>query len=145
MAERNVPILKSLGIEVGTKAYHTKTITEADVLSFADVSGDFNPVHMSEEFARKTSFGGRIVHGVLILGLISAAIAKLPGLAVYMSQTATFLKPVRIGDSITATAEVIDTDDIKGIIQVRTICMNTNNETIVDGEARIKIFEQPSL
>ncbi|MBA7702388.1 hypothetical protein ES703_111155 [subsurface metagenome] len=120
MTENKSSLLVSLGINVGIKTRHVKTITEADVLLFAEVSGDSNPVHMSEEFAMKTFFRGRIVHGMLAAGLISAAIAKLPGLVIYMSQTVKFLRPIRIGDSITAMAEVIAKDDTKRTLQVKT-------------------------
>ena len=99
--------LKSFGIDVGLKTTQMKTITEADIALFAGVSGDFSPVHVCEDYAKKTSFGGRIAHGMLVAGLISAAVAKLPGLVVYLSQTVKFLKPVRVGDSITAMIEAI--------------------------------------
>lgn len=134
-------ILKSLNINVGTKTRHVKTITEADVMRFAELSGDFNPVHVSEDFARKTLFGGRIAHGMLVAGFISAAVAKLPGLVIYLSQTVKFLKPVRIGDSITATAEVIDKDDTKGILKLKTTCINQDDETVVSGESRVRIYK----
>jgi len=143
MAVSTSSIITSLGINVGTKTYHVKTITEADVMRFAEVSGDFNPVHMSEEFAEKTFFRGRIVHGILTAGLISAAIAKLPGLVIYLSQALRFLKPIRIGDSITATAEVVEKDDIKGTLKVKTTCVNHNGEIVLDGEAKVKIYQRP--
>jgi 3-hydroxybutyryl-CoA dehydratase len=134
-------VLKSLNINVGMKTCHVKTITEADVMRFAELSGDFNPVHVSEDFARKTLFGGRIAHGMLVAGLISAAVAKLPGLVIYLSQTVKFLKPVRIGDSITATAEVIDKDDRKGILKLKITCVNQDDETVVSGESSVRIYK----
>jgi 3-hydroxybutyryl-CoA dehydratase len=134
-------ILKSLNINIGTKTSHVKTVTEADVMRFAELTGDFNPVHVSEDFARKTLFGGRIAHGMLIAGLISAAVAKLPGLVIYLSQTMKFLKPVRIGDSLTATVEVIDKDDTKGILQLKTSCVNQDDETVVSGEGSVRIYK----
>lgn len=135
--------LKVLGIGIGMKVNHMKTITEADIMRFAELSGDFNPVHVSEDFAKKTLFGHRIAHGMLVAGLISAAVAKLPGLVIYLSQTVNFSKPVRIGDSVTVTAEVIGKDDIKGILQMKTICVNQNSEIVVDGEAKVKIYQRP--
>ena len=119
MAEKEISILEKLGVDIGYKTTHTKTITEDDVKQFAEVSGDFNPVHMSEEYARKTPFGGRIAHGVIAIGLISAAVAKLPGLVILISHTSRFLKPVRAGDTITATAEVVDTRQDKGIVTLK--------------------------
>ncbi len=143
MTENKSSLLASLGINVGTKTRHVKTITEADIMRFADISGDYNPVHMSESFAEKTFFNGRIAHGMLVAGLISAAVARLPGLVIYLSQTVNFLKPARVGDSVTATAEVIEKDDVKGILKVKTICLNQNGEILVDGEGRVRIYQPP--
>lgn len=144
MTESRSSILTSLGINVGTRTDYVKTITEADIMRFADVSGDFNPVHISENFAKKTVFGGRIVHGMLVMGLISAAVTKLPGLVIYLSQTVEFLKPVRVGDSITAMAEVVEKDDIKEILKVKTTCVNQNGEMVVNGEGRVRIYQRPA-
>ncbi len=101
-------ILKKLGVEIGLRRSQARTISAADIDTFADLSGDHNPDHMDEEYGKKTIFGGRIAHGVISLGLLSAAMAQLPGLPIFMSQSIRFLKPVRIGDTITASAEVID-------------------------------------
>ena len=109
MTDKNIPILEKLGVDIGYKTTHTKTITEADIAMFAEVSGDFNPVHMSEEYAQKTFFSGRIAHGVISLGLLSAAMTKYPGLTIFLSQSIKFLKPVRIGDTITAINESLET------------------------------------
>lgn len=144
MAENKSLILSSLGINVGTKTHFIKTITEADIKRFAEISGDFNPVHMSDDFAKRTPFGDRIAHGMLAAGFISAAVAKLPGLVIYISQTINFLKPVRINDSINATAEVISKDDIKQILQIKTICLNQNGEIVIDGQAKVKIYQPPA-
>ena len=141
MRENKDSLLVSLGINVGTKTHHVKTITEADIMRFAEVSGDFNPLHMSDAFARETLFGGKIAHGMLVAGFISAAAAKLPGLVVYLSQTLRFLKPVRVGDCITATAEVVEKDDTKGTLKVKTTCVNQNGQTVVNGEGRVRIYD----
>jgi 3-hydroxybutyryl-CoA dehydratase len=79
MTKDKSSILTSLGINVGTRTHHIKTIIEAGIMRFAEVSGDFNPVHIYGDFAKKTLFGGRIAHGMLVAGLISAAVPKLPG------------------------------------------------------------------
>ena len=142
--ENKSSILTSLDIDVGTKRHHVKTITEADIMHFADISGDFNPVHVSEDFAKKTLFGSCIAHGMLVAGLISAAVAKLPGLVIYLSQTVEFLKPVRVGDSITASAEVTGKDYVKGILTLKTLCINQKGETVVNGEGRVKIYQPPA-
>ena len=139
-----ISILEGLGIAVGLKTTHMKTITEADVVLFAGVSGDFNPVHVCEEYAKKTFFGGRIAHGALAQALLSAAMAKLPGLVIYLSQSIKFLKPIKIGDTITAIAEVVETRKDKGIVRLNNICINQNRETVVEGEATVRIYGPPS-
>ena len=136
-------ILDKLGVDVGTKVSHMKTVTETDIGMFAGVSGDFNPVHMCEEYAKKTFFGGRIAHGVIAIGLISAAMTKLPGLVIFLSDSNKFLAPVRIGDSITVTAEVIKAKKDKGIITLKTTCTNQKGETVVEGEWMLRLYKPP--
>jgi len=143
MAEKT--ILDKLGVDVGYKVSHIKTVADADVHTFAEVSGDFNPVHVREEYAKKTLFGGRIAHGALMQAYLSAAMAKLPGLVIFLSQTLKFLKPVRIGDTITAKAEVTETRRDKGIVILKNVCANQNGEVVVEGEATVRLFEEPSL
>lgn len=142
MAKQN--ILDKLGVDVGFKTTYVKTVTEADIVNFAGVSGDFNPVHMSEEYAKKTSFGGRIAHGVIAMGLLSAAMAKLPGLSILLSLSARFSRPVRIGDTITAIAEVTGTRQERGIVTLKSTCVNQKGETVVEGEATCMLSEAPS-
>jgi len=143
MAEKEVSILEKLGVDVGTKVTHMKTITEADIVLFAGVSGDFNPVHTCEEYAKKTFFGGRIAHGVIALGLISAAMTKLPGLVIFLSDSNKFLAPVRIGDTIAATGEVINARKDKGIITLKTTCTNQKGENVVEGEWTVRLYGAP--
>ena len=97
-------------IKVGDKATFTKTVTQADDLLFAGISGDFNPVHIDEQYAKTTMFKTRIVHGAYTVSLISAVIGmKLPGPGcIYGSQTVKFVNPVHFGDTLTAVAEVIE-------------------------------------
>ena len=142
MAEE-ASVLDKLGIDIGFKTSHMKTVTEADIVLFAGVSGDFNPAHVAEEYAKKTFFGGRIAHGALSQALLSAAMSKLPGLVVYLSQSVRFLKPIRIGDTITATAEVKETRKDKDIIILINTCTNQNGEVVVEGEAAIRLYEAP--
>ena len=134
-------ILGNLGVDIGYKTAHVKTVTEADIALFAEVSGDFNPLHVNEEYASKTFFGGRIAHGAFTQALLSAAMAKLPGLVVFLSQSVRFLKPVMIGDTITATAEVTDTRPEKGIVTLKNTCTNQKGETVVEGEAACRLYE----
>lgn len=144
MTEKGVTILDKLGVDVGTKVSHVKTVTEADIVLFAGVSGDFNPVHMADEYAKKTLFGGRIAHGVIPLGLISAAMTRLPGLVIFLSDSNRFLAPVRIGDTITATGEVVSVRKDKGIVTLKTGCTNQKGERVVEGEWTIRLYEAPS-
>ena len=128
-------------IDVGTSVEFTKTISEADIERFAAASGDTTPLHLDDEFAQKTRFRGRIAHGTLVGGLISAALARLPGLVVYLSQDLEFYNPVRIGDRVTADIEIVE--DL-GDDQYR---LNTTvvdgDDTLIDGEAVVLIDEMP--
>jgi 3-hydroxybutyryl-CoA dehydratase len=128
-------------IEVGQSADFTKNISDEDVKLFAKITGDFNPVHLDEVAASKSQFGGRIAHGMLTAGLISAAIAgKLPGPgSVYLSQSLRFTAPVRIGDTVTATIRVIELVPAKRRIRLSTVCTNQNGGTVVDGEALVTV------
>ncbi|MDI6772058.1 MAG: MaoC family dehydratase [bacterium] len=121
----------------GQKASATRTVTEADVETYAHLTGDLNPLHMDPAFASASRFGGRIAHGMLTAGLISAVLGMyLPGPGgIYLSQTLTFLKPVRIGDTITATAEVTAYDAERRRLRLRTSCVNQRDEAVLDGEA----------
>jgi 3-hydroxybutyryl-CoA dehydratase len=99
---------------------------------------------LSQEYAEKTLFGGRIAHGVIAVGLLSAAMDKLPGLSILLSLSVKFLKPVRIGDTVTAIVEVIDTRQDKGIVTLKNTCINQNGEVVVEGEAKCRLFEEPA-
>ncbi len=126
-------------IKIGQKAELKRTVTEEDIEKFADVSGDRNPIHLDEEFAKKTIFQGRIAHGMLSAAFISTVLAsKLPGPgSIYLKQELIFKKPIRIGDTIIITVEVIDKDDEKERITLRTTCTNQHNEMVVDGKALV--------
>jgi len=143
MTEKEVSILDKLGVDVGTKVSHMKTITETDIIMFAGVSGDFNPVHICETYAKETFFGGRIAHGVIVLGLISAAMTKLPGLVIFLSDSNRFLAPVRIGDTITAIGEAINVRKDKGIVTLKVTCTNQKGEAVVEGEWAVRLYEAP--
>ncbi len=123
--------------QIGETASFSKTITESDIYTYAGLSGDFNPVHVNAEFAQKTRFKERIAHGMLTASLISAVLGmKLPGPgAIYLSQQMEFLKPVRIGDTITATAEVQAYNPDKRILTLRTTCTNQRGEQVLEGRA----------
>lgn len=122
---------------LGQQATFTKPISGADVAQFAEITGDSNPLHVDEEFASRSRFGGRIAHGILTAGLISTVIGmQLPGPGgIYVSQTLNFLKPVRIGDTITAAAEVLSYDAARRRLRLKTTCVNQRDELVLDGEA----------
>ena len=130
-------------LELGQSAEFVKTISSEDVSLFAQVTGDFNPVHLDEAEATKSVFGGRVAHGMLTAGLISATLAgKLPGPgSVYLSQTLRFTAPVRIGDTVTARVEVIEMIVPKRRVKLSTVCRNQNGEKVVDGEAIVLVPE----
>ena len=123
--------------EIGEQAGLTKTITEADVMAFAGLVGDTNPLHLDDAYARQTRFGRRIAHGMLTAGLISAVLGtQLPGLgAIYLSQTLKFLAPVYLDDTITATVQVIAWRPDKRIVTLKTRCSNQEGQEVLIGEA----------
>lgn len=107
-------------VDIGLKISFVKTITDQDIRKFADVSGDFHPLHLDDEYASRTIFGERVAHGILTVGLISAALARLPGVVVYLTQSAKFIRPVKIGDTIEALAEVMEKTAEKSEVRLRT-------------------------
>jgi 3-hydroxybutyryl-CoA dehydratase len=126
-------------LHVGDTARFSKTISEADVYMFAGVTGDLNPAHVNEEYAKGTFFKTRIVHGMLTASLISTVVGTmLPGPGtVYMRQEVSFLAPVKFGDTITAVAEVAEIMADKKKVRLKTYCINQENQTVVDGEALV--------
>ncbi|CAB3774251.1 MaoC family dehydratase [Paraburkholderia humisilvae] len=123
---------------VGMSATYRKQLIERDVLLFADACGDRNPVHLDEQYARATPFGGRIVHGMLAASVISAAIAsQLPGPgSVYLSQDLKFMRPVRLGDTVDATITVSEIITQMRRVLLRTIC-KVKDEVVISGQALI--------
>ena len=113
-------------MNVGDAAEMAKTVTETDVYLFAGITGDFNPAHVNEAYAKNTFFKGRIAHGMLSAGFISAVLAmKLPGPGtIYLSQFMEFKAPVRIGDTVTARVEVKEKVTEKNRVKLRTTCVN---------------------
>ena len=123
--------------QVGQQASVTRTISESDVYLFAGITGDLNPAHTNEEYAKKTHFKTRIAHGMLSAGLISAVLGmKLPGpVTIYTGQTIKFLAPVHIGDTITATAEIQSLDLNRNRVVLTTTCTNQGGRVVITGEA----------
>jgi 3-hydroxybutyryl-CoA dehydratase len=125
-------------MKVGMSAETTKTITDADIVLFAGVSTDFNAVHMDEEYARTTPFGGRIAHGMLSASLLSAVLGnQLPGPGVvYLSQSLRFRAPVRIGDTVHARVTVKEVLAEKCRVVLDTVC-TVLDKVVIDGEAMV--------
>jgi 3-hydroxybutyryl-CoA dehydratase len=120
-------------------------VSEADVSLFAEVTGDINPVHLDEEYANGTLFQGRICHGMLSAGLVSAALAnKLPGIGtIYLGQNLQFTAPVRIGETVRAEVEVVDLNVQKNIAKLRTTCTTQNGTVVIKGEATVVPPKKP--
>ena len=124
-------------LKIGDSASSTKTFTDSDVRTFAEISGDKNPIHLNEEYAAQTRFGRRLVHGILTSGMISALLGmRLPGPgSIYIKQTLNFRAPVYIGDTITATVTVAKVRADKPIVTLNTVCENQDGRVVIDGEA----------
>ena len=129
----------------GMTAVFGKTITDADILMFAGVSGDTNPVHLNEEFAAGTAFQGRIAHGMLTASLISTVLGtKLPGPGcVYLSQNLKFLAPVRVGDTVRAEVIITAIDRLRRRVTFATAC-KVGGKSVLEGEAVTVVPRRPA-
>lgn len=127
-------------LSVGMTETYSKTVSSSDVVGFAEITGDRNPIHLSEHFAAKTPFKGRIAHGLYTASLISAVIGtRLPGPgAIYISQTLKFLAPVKIGDTVDAIVEVIELIAQKQRARLSCKC-KVGDTVVLEGEAMVKI------
>jgi 3-hydroxybutyryl-CoA dehydratase len=132
----------AMGLKIGDKFSKDRLVTDELIRKFAEVSGDHNPIHLDDDFAKTTRFGKRIAHGMLSGAFISAVLGyefeerKI----VYLSQTLKFTAPVFIGDTVTATATVRKIREDKGIVTIETICTNQNGDMLVTGEALVMIL-----
>jgi 3-hydroxybutyryl-CoA dehydratase len=127
-------------LSIGMTETYSKTVRSSDVVGFAEITGDRNPIHLSEHFAAKTPFKGRIAHGLYTAGLISAVIGtRLPGPgAIYISQTLKFLAPVKIGDTVDAIVEVNELNAERQRAKLRCEC-RVGETTVLEGEAVVKV------
>ncbi len=127
-------------IKVGDTASFSKTVTESDIVSYAGLTGDFNPIHIDAEYAKESMFKERIAHGMLVSGFISAVLGtQLPGPnSIYLGQTLEFKLPVKIGDTVTAEVTVAEKRDDKRILKLKTTVSNQRGELVVDGSAVVK-------
>jgi 3-hydroxybutyryl-CoA dehydratase len=129
-------------IKMGQSAEVEHVVTDEDIQIFGKLSGDYNPLHFNEEWAKTTMFGGRIAHGLLTAAYISTAIGMhLPGPGtIYIGQNMRFLGPVRIGDKVTARVEVVKLEDEKERVTLRTTCTNQKGKLVLDGEAIVTLM-----
>ena len=128
-------------LTVGDRVRFSKRLSDDDVHSFAAASGDTNPLHLDDEYAAETRFGGRIAHGTLVSGLISAALARLPGLVIYLSQDLEFQRPVGVGDRIAADCEIVEEIGDERY-RLRTTVTTADGEVAIDGEAVVLLDEE---
>ncbi|MCY6369691.1 MaoC family dehydratase [Clostridium ganghwense] len=126
-------------IKVGDKASFTKTMSETDVYLYAGISGDLNPAHINQVESEKTMFKGRICHGMLVSSLISTVLGMyLPGPGtIYLGQQLRFTAPVRMGDTVTATAEVMEKNEKRNRIVLKTTVTNQEGKTVIEGQAEV--------
>lgn len=126
---------------VGERASLTRTVTDEDVRAFAALTGDDNPLHLDDRYAAGTRFGRRIAHGMLTASLVATVLGtRLPGPgAIYVSQRLEFRRPVYVGDTVTATVEVVDVRADKPVLRLRTTCHNQRGELVLEGEAVVLV------
>jgi acyl dehydratase len=131
-----------MDLKIGDKFSTERHVTDELVRKFAEVSGDYNPIHLDEEFAKTTRFGRRIAHGMLSGAFISAVLGYefKERKILYLSQSMKFTAPVYLDDTVTATATVTNIREDKGIVTLETVCTNQNGETLVKGEAAVMVL-----
>lgn len=127
---------------IGQSEEYIKKFTKDEVECYARITGDYNYIHMDEEKAGKSFFKGRIVHGQLVAGMISALLGmKLPGEGnIYLKQTLEFLKPVRIGDTIKAKVIITEINEKRKILELNTFCVNERDELVLKGNAKVLVL-----
>ena len=131
-------------LQVGMTANYSKTVSDADVVQFAGISGDINPVHMDSEYAKATMFKGRIAHGMLTASFISTVLGtKLPGPGcIYVSQNLKFRAPVRIGDTVRTQVTITGIDREKGRVAFETTC-SVGDTLVISGDASLMVQRRP--
>ena len=131
-------------LAVGQAATLERTVSDGDVVAYAGITGDDNPVHLDEAVAAKSRFGGRIAHGMLSAGFISATIGtRLPGPgSIYLGQTLKFTAPVRIGDTVTTRVEVLELVPEKRRVKLTTRCTTQRGEMVIDGDALVMVPDE---
>lgn len=134
-------------LQIGDVAEFAKTVTETDIYLYAGITGDFNPAHVNEAYAKNTFCKTRIAHGMLSAGLISAIIAnQLPGPGtIYLKQELNFLAPVHMGDTITGRVEVIEVNAEKNRVRLKTSCSNQDGVMVISGEGVVSPPKTPKV
>ena len=132
-----------MDIKIGDSFAKSRLVTDELIRAFAEISGDFNPIHLDEDFAAGTRFGKRIAHGMLGGAFISAVLGYefRERRIVYLSQTMRFVAPVFIGDTVTTAATVKHIREHKGIVTLDTVCSNQDGKTVIEGEAAVMILK----
>lgn len=123
-------------LKVGDVETMTKTMTESDVMLWVGITGDMNPVHIDRVYGKTTRFKDIVVPGLCVAGLISTAVTKVTFGNVYAMQNLKFVKPVYVGDTITATATIVEKLEEKHMVRIETKCINQDDVTVIVGEAR---------
>jgi len=131
-----------MDVKIGDSFAKSRVVTDELIRAFAELSGDFNPIHLDEDFAAGTRFGKRIAHGMLSGAFISAVLGYefRERRIVYLSQTMRFISPVFVGDTVTTTATVKHIREAKGIVTLDTVCSNQDGESVIEGEAVVMIL-----
>jgi 3-hydroxybutyryl-CoA dehydratase len=128
-------------LKIGDVATMTKTITESDILLWVGIMGDMNPMHIDQVYSKATRFKNIVAPGLLVAGLISTAITKVTFGNVYAMQNLKFINPVYVGDTITASALIVEKLEAKRVVRIETTCENQNGEWVVIGEGREYILQ----
>lgn len=130
-------------LQIGQVAESSRLIIQEDVTKFCELSGDYNPIHTDENYAKETLFGRVIAHGPFVLTLITTVFAtKLPGPgSIYLYQDLRFVQPVYIGDFITARVEILDLNSDKKTVLLNTSCKNQNEKLVIIGTAKLKLLQ----
>ena len=128
-------------LKIGDTACLSRAFTEEDVIQFAKISSDSNPIHLDKKFAESSAFGQRIVHGMLVASLFSRLLGvDLPGEGtIYLGQKLVFKAPVLIGEEVTASVKIIHIREHKPIVTLQTVCVNSKGNVVIEGEAVVKV------
>ena len=141
----NATIKPFESFRVGDRAEYVRTVTEADVVEFARISGDDNALHLDEAFGKRTRFGGRVAHGALTFGFMAASQTRLIGTGIiWLGASVRFTAPVRIGDTVVTETEVVEVVPEKGTIRVRCTARGRDGAVVMEGDSTIKRLKEVS-